>query len=79
MVHEARDAGLPPLRTVPLGLDGWRVLDASGRVAGHVKQGSDARGERFIARRFSSHIGGFIDIGAFWSMRDAAAALISLR
>lgn len=52
-----------------------RVVDASGRVIGHVAQSDDGDGCRYRARRFRAAAGGFVELGRFWHLEDAIAAL----
>lgn len=47
-----------------------RVVDGSGRVIGHVARTDDGDGCRYRAAA-----GGFVDVGEFWRMEDAVAAL----
>ena len=53
----------------------WRVIDASGRVIGHIQALAEDAGVRYRARRF--HVGsrGFRDLGEFWSVGDAIDCL----
>lgn len=53
----------------------WRVVDARGLVAGHVAEVADPRGVRYDARRYSPAAGAFLEIGAFWRLADAVAAV----
>lgn len=53
----------------------WRVLDASGRVLGHLQAVPDSRGMRFRARRFHPASRAFRDLGDFWSPDDAVDCL----
>ncbi|MCM3696777.1 hypothetical protein [Microbacterium oleivorans] len=52
-----------------------RVVDGSGRVIGHVARAGDGDDARFRARRFRATSGGFVDLGGFWHLEDAVAAL----
>ncbi|MBB4667232.1 hypothetical protein LG315_06220 [Microbacterium marinum] len=54
-----------------VGLDLWRVVDAQGRVIGHVAM----RGDRVEARRFHPTRGAFLPLGDFCRLEDAVAAL----
>jgi hypothetical protein len=53
----------------------WRVIDASGRVIGHIQALAEDAGIRYRARRF--HVGSraFRDLGEFWSAGDAIDCL----
>ncbi|MGA7149102.1 MAG: hypothetical protein WBX17_11515 [Microbacterium sp.] len=53
----------------------WRVIDASGRVIGHVQALVQADGVRFRARRFRAATRAFMDLGEFWSVDDAVDCL----
>lgn len=53
----------------------WRVLDSSGRVVGHVAEREEDGHLRIIARRFRAASRAFVDIGSFWRLDDAVAAL----
>ncbi|MFS0867332.1 hypothetical protein AB3M83_08365 [Microbacterium sp. 179-B 1A2 NHS] len=53
----------------------WRVVDARGVVAGHVAELADSRGVRYEARRYSASARAFVEIGGFWRMSDAVAAV----
>ena len=54
----------------------WRVLDAAGRVLGHLQAVSDdGGGTRFRARRFHAASRAFRDLGDFWSPDDAVDCL----
>lgn len=53
----------------------WRVLDASGRVLGHLQAVPESRGVRFRARRFHPASRAFRDLGDFWSPDDAVDCL----
>ncbi|OAH51488.1 hypothetical protein [Microbacterium oleivorans] len=52
-----------------------RVVDGSGRVIGHVARTGDGDGCRYRARRYRAAAGGFVDVGEFWRVEDAVAAL----
>jgi hypothetical protein len=53
----------------------WRVIDAGGRVIGHLQAFVDARGVRYRARRFHMATRAFRDLGDFWSADDAVDCL----
>lgn len=53
----------------------WRVIDADGRVIGHVQARADRRGTRFRARRYHPPTRAFRDLGDFWSADDAVDCL----
>lgn len=57
----------------------WRVIDASGRVIGHVQALAQADGVRFRARRFRVATRAFMDLGEFWSVDDAIDCLRFVR
>lgn len=77
LTTETAPAGIPnPLRTRGVRLVAaapalWRIVDAGGRVIGHlqaVRQGHDIR---YRARRFHAPSRAFRDLGEFWSADDA--------
>lgn len=53
----------------------WRVIDASGRVIGHLQALVEGGGIRYRARRFHIASHGFRDLGEFWSTADAIDCL----
>lgn len=53
----------------------WRVLDASGRVIGHLQAVAHSQGVRYRARRFHTATRAFRDLGDFWSADDAVDCL----
>ena len=53
----------------------WRLLDASGRILGHLRVVPDPLGLRYRAERLIPASGSFRLIGEFWNADDAAAAL----
>ena len=61
-----RGPGLVPVR------DGLgRVTGRSGIVLGHIERRTDARGDRFAARRLVA-AARTVDLGVFWRIDDAA-------
>lgn len=66
---------LSAYRLIPVSDRLARVVDASGRVIGHVAKAADSDGCRYRARRFRAATGGFVDLGAFCHRDDAVAAL----
>ncbi|WP_147436682.1 hypothetical protein [Microbacterium telephonicum] len=63
------------LRPVAVRRGLWRVVDAAGRIVGHLEARDDETGCRFIARRFHAASGRLRTIGEFWSAREAAECL----
>jgi hypothetical protein len=71
----------PPLRrgtpvrlaTAASGL--WRVIDARGRIIGHLEANPQHHGVRYRARRFHAASRVFRDLGEFWSADDAVDCL----
>ncbi len=63
------------LRLAPVGTSRWRVVDATGRIIGHLDAIHDPRGTRYRARRYHAGAHAFRDVGDFWSADDAAACL----
>ena len=53
----------------------WRVIDASGRVIGHIQALAEDAGVRYRARRFHAASRAFRDLGEFWSAGDAIDCL----
>ena len=53
----------------------WRVVDASGRVIGHLQASAQRQGVRYRARRFHSASRTFRELGEFWSADDAIECL----
>ena len=53
----------------------WRVIDARGRVIGHIQAHADGAGVRYRARRFHVATRAFRDLGEFWSADDAIDCL----
>lgn len=49
----------------------WRVTGRSGIVLGHIERQTDARGDRFAARRLVA-AARTVDLGVFWRIDDAA-------
>ncbi|MCC2032317.1 hypothetical protein [Microbacterium allomyrinae] len=57
----------------------WRVIDATGRVIGHLQALSFGDGIRYRARRFQSATRAFLDLGDFWNADDAIECLRFVR
>ncbi|MDN3494486.1 hypothetical protein QL996_00960 [Planococcus sp. APC 4015] len=53
----------------------WRVVDAAGRIIGHLLALRDDTGVRYRARRFHAGVRRFLDLGDFWSADDAVECL----
>ena len=53
----------------------WRIIDARGRVIGHLETIADTGGTRYRARRFHAASRAFRDLGDFWSADDAVDCL----
>ncbi|WP_405376041.1 MULTISPECIES: hypothetical protein [unclassified Microbacterium] len=53
----------------------WRVVDGQGIVVGHLAELNDAGGVRYSARRYHAGVGAFLEVGSFWALGDALAAL----
>jgi len=62
---------------VALGWGRWRVLSATGAVAGLVEERTTTDGARFRALRYRWSERGFVEVGEFWRLDDAAAVLRS--
>lgn len=56
----------------------WRVVTPRGRVIGHLQAIEHPLGLRYRARRFHSALGGFRDVGDFWSADEAVSSLRAL-
>lgn len=63
------------LELMAVGAAGWRVVESSGRVRGHIDQRDEPEGTRYRARRYRAATASFFVIGEFWSLDDALAAL----
>lgn len=72
LTHAAR-ARRADVRSAGDGL--FRILDARGRIAGHVQLVIAAHGVRFRARRYSPARHAFADLGDFWKADDALSCL----
>lgn len=69
---------IPPGAKLRLAVAGpalWRVVDASGRVIGHLQALAEGAGVRYRARRFHTASHTFRDLGEFWSADDAIDCL----
>lgn len=55
--------------------DLWRVIDASGRILGHLQTVAHPLGVRYRARRFHPATARLRDLGEFWAVDDAIGAL----
>ena len=64
-----------PVRLSPAAPGLWRVLEASGRVIGHIQAGAAEAGMRYRARRYHTASRAFRDLGEFWSVGDAIDCL----
>ncbi|MBN9152865.1 MAG: hypothetical protein J0I44_05725 [Microbacterium sp.] len=64
-----------PLQLLAVGNGRWRVMDAAGRIAGHLDALLDPRGVRYRARRYHPGSRAFRDLGDFWSADDAVDCL----
>lgn len=53
----------------------WRVIDARGRVIGHLEALGGDPTARYRARRFHAASRAFRDLGEFWSAEDAVESL----
>ncbi|WP_345802755.1 hypothetical protein AAIB33_06605 [Microbacterium sp. AZCO] len=53
----------------------WRVIDARGRIIGHLEAHLDRDGVAYRARRFHAASHAFRDLGEFWSADDAIDCL----
>lgn len=76
----ASNHGLALKRAAPVTLASaapalWRVIDANGRVIGHLQAVAVGKDLRFRARRFHAVSGVFRDLGDFWSADDAVDCL----
>ncbi|CDK01517.1 hypothetical protein MIC448_70018 [Microbacterium sp. C448] len=74
--------GTPPtpspalrVRLTPAGPALWRVLDAAGRIVGHLHRLDHTLGSRWSARRYRDGVKGFRTVGEFWSVDEAISAL----
>ena len=65
----------PDVRLAPAAPSLWRVVDAQGRVIGHLQQVRESGGIRFRARRFHAPSRAFRDLGEFWRADDAIECL----
>lgn len=62
-------------RLVAVRADRWRVIDATGRIIGHLDDVSDGTGARFRASRYRRATGALIAVGEFSRQTDAVDAL----
>lgn len=71
-LREPFPAQVPGLRFAAAAPDLWRVATSDGAVLGHIRRHELGGVERFSARRLLP--GGLraIELGEFWSSRDAA-------
>lgn len=53
----------------------WRVVDAHGRIIGHLQALTERQGVRYRARRFHAASHDFRELGDFWSADDAVDCL----
>ncbi|CAL4859845.1 hypothetical protein [Microbacterium sp. MM2322] len=75
IIAPTADARLRRYRLAPVSDRLWRVVDAAGRVIGHVARTGDEAASRYRARRFRASAGAFVEVGEFWRLEDAVAAL----
>ena len=64
-----------PVRLARAAASLWRVIDAQGRVIGHLQAFTALGGVRYRARRFHVASRAFRDLGEFWSADDAIDCL----
>jgi hypothetical protein len=64
-----------PVRLAAAAAGLWRVVDARGRIIGHLEASSQHQGVRYRARRFHTASRAFRDLGEFWSADDAVDCL----
>ena len=53
----------------------WRVVDAGGRVIGHLAARAEGTGTRYEARVLQAQTHTFRPVGEFWSADDAVDCL----
>ncbi|WP_350349708.1 hypothetical protein ABIQ69_07335 [Agromyces sp. G08B096] len=71
-VREPYPADVPGLRFTLAAPDLWRVAAADGALLGHIERRTGPAGERFRARRLMPGLVRSVELGEFWSSRDAA-------
>ncbi len=64
-----------PIRLHAVGNGRWRVLDATGRIVGHLDAVPELLGVRYRARRYHAPSRALRDVGDFWSADDAVDCL----
>ena len=62
-------------RLLPVAENAWRVIAPDGRVLGQLRAVASPAGTRFQARRFDAAVGGFREVGEFWSADEACDCL----
>lgn len=67
----ATTAPPPAIMLVPVHDGLWRVTRPDGEVLGYVETLEAGDGQRFRARRISTRLRRFVNIGEFWDMHDA--------
>jgi hypothetical protein len=70
--REQYPADVPGLRFAAARPGLWRVAAADGTVLGHIERVAADGGERFTARRVRPGAVHALELGRFWSSRDAA-------
>ena len=68
-----------PVHLMPAAAGLWRVVDARGRIIGHLEAVAQVYGVRYRARRFHAASRAFRDLGDFWSADDAIDCLRFVR
>mgnify|MGYP001135566904 CR=1 FL=1 len=63
------------LRLSPIGEGRWRVIGTSGLIVGHIDAFAHPHGVRYRAMRYHPGSRAFRELGAFWSLDDAADCL----
>ena len=64
-----------PVRLMSAAPSLWRVIDAGGRIIGHLEARAQSHGVRYRARRFHAASRSFRELGDFWSADDAVDCL----
>jgi len=68
-----------PVRLAGAAAGLWRVVDAHGRIIGHLQALAERQGVRYRARRFHAASHAFRELGEFWSADDAVDCLRFVR
>lgn len=71
-IREPFPSQVPGLRFAAAARDLWRVATSDGSVLGHIRRHEFGGVERFSARRVLAGGVRTIELGEFWSSRDAA-------